>query len=364
MRDMKGKVAFLKAPKEVEIRGYELPKPGPGAMLLKVRRSNLCGSELHIWSGNHPVIKGDIVLGHETIGEILELGNGVEKDYAGNPVKIGDRIVAPYYLTCMKCKACLRGDFYLCHNAYAYWVKHPDVYPHFHGTFATHWYVHPNQYFFKVPDEVSDQIAASANCALSQVYFGIEQACLTGGEYILIIGAGGLGLNATAIAKEKGAKVIVVDAVKDRLQLAKEFGADFTIDINEYNTIEERVKKVNEITGGEGADVVLEVAGVPQAFVDGVHYARLGGRLIEIGNVSPQKTVEIGPALITRKALHVIGVVRYNPWYLYKSLQFLKENSNKYPYYKFTDKEYSLDEVQLALERAEKRLVTRAVIVP
>lgn len=361
---MKGKVAFLKAPREVEIREYDLPKAGQGALLLKVRRSNLCGSEIHIWSGNHPVIRGDIVLGHETIGEIYDMGEGVDKDYAGVPVKKGDRVVAPYYLTCMKCKACLRGEFYLCQNAYAYWVKHPDVYPHFHGTFSTHYYIHRNQYFFKVPDNVPDSVAAGANCALSQVYFGIEKANLTAGEYFLIQGAGGLGLNAAAIANEKGAKVIVIDSVEERLHLAKGFGAQYTININEYKTLEERVKVVNEITGGEGADVAIEVTGVASAFAEGIQLIRTGGRYVEIGNISPDKKTEFAPAYITRKAAQVIGVVRYNPWYLYKSLKFLAENYNKYPYDKFTDKEYGLDEVQTALERAEKRLVTRAAIVP
>lgn len=201
---MKGKVAFLKAPKDIEIREYPLPDPAHGAMLTEVCRSNICGSDIHIWSGNHPVIKADMVLGHETIVRIMKLGSGVDKDYAGQPIKEGDRIVAPYYLTCLKCPACLRGEFNLCYNAYQYLVKHPDIAPHFYGTLSTHFYIHPNQYFYKVPENVEDAVASSANCATSQVYFGIDLSKLTAGEFLLIQGAGGLGLNAAAIANEKG----------------------------------------------------------------------------------------------------------------------------------------------------------------
>jgi threonine dehydrogenase-like Zn-dependent dehydrogenase len=215
-----------------------------------------------------------------------------------------------------------------------------------------------------VPDEVPDYVAAGANCALSQVSFGLDKAGLKTGEYLLIQGAGGLGLNASAVAKEKGAVVIVVDAVEDRLHTAKNFGADYVINIKEVPKLEDRIKMVNEITGGEGVDVALEVAGVPQAFAEGPQYIRLGGRYIEIGNISPVKSVEFFPGSITRKAITVYGVIRYDPWYLYNSLKFLERNCKKYPYEGFTDKEYSLDEVQEALERSEARLVTRAVIVP
>lgn len=361
---MKGKVAALVGPKKVEIMEFELPKPEKNALLAKVLRSNLCGSELHIWRWAHPIIK-NAVLGHEMIGEVYEQGEGVKSDYDGQPVKPGDRIVAPYYVTCRKCPACARGDFNLCQNAYRGWSQPPEQPPHFTGTFATHYYIQADQYFYKVPDSLPSAIVAGANCGLSQVIYGIDQANLKNGETILIQGAGGLGLYATAVAKEKGARVIVVDAIAQRLDMAADFGADHLVDCS-GRASQQIVEEVTKLTGGAGADVVLEVAGVPQAFAEALEMVRAAGRVISIGNVSlgPEHEVSIAPGLITRKCAVVIGVVRYKPWYLKKSLEFLERTQSKVDYARMSATEFSLEEVNDALQKAEARSVIRAAIVP
>lgn len=358
----KGRVAVMTSPETLEFQEYPIPKPGPGALVLKVLRSNVCGSELHIWKGLHPT-KREGVLGHEMIGELYEAGEGVTTDYAGQPISKGDRIVSAYYLTCKKCSPCLEGHFHLCEHAYDFWNLQPEIAPHFHGTFATHYYIHPDQFFYKVPDNVSDITAASANCALTQVYFGLDKAGLTYQETIVIQGAGGLGLNAAAVAKEKGATVIVIDAVEKRLQQAKRFGADYTINLNDYETQEERTKAILDLTDGKGAHVGLEVAGVPSAFQEGIHYIRPGGRFVTIGNITPGKLTEFDPGLLTRKSIQIIPVVRYNPWYLHKALQFLAAANRKYPFDEMLDAEFTLNEIKLALDLSAERKITRASIV-
>lgn len=359
---MKGKVAVMTEPGKLMFAEYDLPEVEPKAVLVKVIRTNVCGSELHIWQGHHPTKKSG-VMGHEMVGKVERLGEGVETDFAGNPVKIGDRIAAAYYLTCRKCPPCQQGQIHLCENAYKFWAKDPDEAPHFHGSFATHYYIHPDQYFYKVPDNVPDSAAASANCALSQVYFGIEKASLRFGETVVIQGAGGLGLNAAAVAKEFGATVVVIDGVKNRLQKAKSFGADHLIDMNEYETTEKRAKAVYELTGGRGADVGLELTGVPAAFNEGIQLIRPGGRYVSIGNVSPGQMAPFDPGLLTRKSIQIIPVVRYDPWYLNKALTFLSKTINKYPFGEMLDAEFSLDEIGTALDKSASRQITRASII-
>lgn len=359
---MYGKVAFMSKPKNLEYQDYQLPEPKPGAILAKVRRTNVCGSELHIWRGHHPAIKSG-VLGHEMVGEVSALGEGVSTDYSGQPLKVGDRIVSTYFLTCKKCKYCQEGQFNLCENAYKFWTKNPKENPHFHGTFSTHYYIHPEQYVYKVPDDIPDVTAASANCALSQVYFGIEEANLQYGQSIVIQGAGGLGLNAAAVAKEKGANVIVIDAFTKRLEQANKFGADHLINMKVHDTVEKRTKAVQEVTNGYGADVGLEVAGVPSAFSEGINLVRQGGKYVSIGNVSPGNKVDFDPGLLTRKSIKIIPIVRYNPWYLGKSLEFLSKTSEKYPFAGLLDAEFTMEEVKEALEKSSNREVTRASIV-
>src|SRR5205807_316972 len=150
--------------------------PGPGEWLLEVGRANVCGPALHISRGHPPTVKLGSVLGHEMLGRVLALGAGVDRDYAGAPLRPGDRVVCAYFITCRKCPACQAGRFNLCVNCYRYWSQPADAPPHFHGAFGTHYYVHPDQYFYRVPDEIPDAAAASANCALSELLFALDQA--------------------------------------------------------------------------------------------------------------------------------------------------------------------------------------------
>ena len=362
---MKGRVAALVGPEEVSIKEFEVPEPEPGAVVVKVRRANLCGSEVHIYHFHHPLIR-ECVLGHEFVGEVAALGEGVVTDYAGNEVSVGDRIVAPYFLTCRKCPACLRGDFNLCRRAYEFWSKPPEEEPHFHGSFATHYYVHPDQYFYKVPDALPDKVVAGANCGLTQVLYGLHQIGLSTGDSLVIQGAGGLGLYAAAVGKDMGAEVIMVEGIPERIDLAKRFGAEEIVDLQEHETPEERVEHVQELTGGYGADVVLEVAGVPAAFLEALQLARPGGSVVGIGNVNVGEghEVSLSPGLITRKNLHVQGFVRYQPWYLHRALRFLERRHRDHPFDELTDREYALEDVGEAVEKEEAREVARPAVVP
>jgi threonine dehydrogenase-like Zn-dependent dehydrogenase len=279
-----GRLAYMSEPQKLAYAEYPLPEPGPGSILVEVIRANVCGSELHIWNGKHPVKKRG-GLGHEMVSRIVKLGEGVTSDFRGEKLSIGDRVVYTYFQSCQRCAQCLGGQYNLCDNAYQFFARQPEEEPHFHAAFATHYYVHPQQNVYKVPDEISDTLAAGANCALSQVIFGIDQIGLRYGETVLIQGAGGLGLNAIAVAKERGARVIVIDSVPVRLQQAQAFGADLVVDMNERPTIEERLAVVQSFTAGRGPDVGIEVTGVPAAFAEGLQLIRRGGRYLVMGNL-------------------------------------------------------------------------------
>jgi threonine dehydrogenase-like Zn-dependent dehydrogenase len=358
-----GKLAYLAEPERVEIREYEVPEPAPGSVLTEVVRANVCGSELHIWKGHHPEVK-DGALGHEALCRVTELGEGVETDFAERPVEEGDLVAPTYFLTCRRCPACQRGQFNLCENAYRNWSKSPEEPPHFHGTFGTHYVIHPDQYFYRVPDGLDPGIAAGANCALSQVLYGVDSVGIERGDTVVVQGAGGLGLNAIAVANECGAETVVVEGVDRRLERAEAFGVDHTVDFREHDTVEARADRVAELTGGEGADVGIEVAGVPDAFAEGVHLVRKGGRYLEMGNVNPGHTTAFDPGLLTRRNIEVHTAIRYDPWYLREALEFLDEHAGAYPYDRLIDAEFDLLDVDDALEQSENREVTRATLVP
>ena len=358
-----GTIVYLDEPGSIRFLEFPVPDPEPGAVLTEVERANVCGSELHIYRGFHPEVR-EGALGHEALCRVAELGEGVETDYADEPIEEGDLIAPAYFITCQRCRPCQRGQFNLCENAYRHWSKPPQEPPHFHGTFGTHYYVHPQQYFYKVPDGLDPNVAAGANCALSQVLFGIERVGVDEGETVVVQGAGGLGLNSIAVAKERGADVIVVEGVDGRLERAEVFGADHTIDFREYDSVETRAERVRELTDGDGADVGIEVAGTPAAFAEGIHLVRPGGRYLEIGNVNPGHTTEFDPGTLTRRAVTIYPAIRYDPWYLRKALTFLEEHAAEYPYDVLIDAEFDLRDVEEALHRSEDRDLTRATLLP
>lgn len=361
---MKGRMAYMDKPGKISIREYDLPeRVEPGAALLEVIQSNVCGSEIHIFNGHHPTMRTG-GLGHEMIGRIIELGEGTISDGAGEPIAVGDRVVPVYTINCMKCPACLKGHPSHCEHTFTYFMQQ-DTPPYFHGaTFATHYYIHPGQFFFKVPDNVADGEAAAANCALSQVMVGIDVADVKAGQNVVIQGAGGLGLNACAVAKDRGATVIIIDSVPLRLELAQEFGADHVIHLSEHNSPEARVQHIRDLTDGWGPDAVIEVTGVSEVIPEGLDMIGVGGTYVLIGSIGFGHPCDFDPAVAVRKLITIKGVNRYHPKYLHGALRFLERTRNRYPFRKLLDKSFSLDEVQDAIESSARREFARATILP
>lgn len=359
-----GELVYLNGPRDLEFREYEVPEPDPNAVVTEVVRTNVCGSELHVWKGDHPL--QNCVLGHEALCRVTDLGDDVTTDSAGCPVEEGDLVAPVYFQTCQNCDYCRRGEFYACANDYQHTGKSPDIWPHFHAPWGTHYYIYPDNQFYKIPPglETHPNVAAAANCALSQVVFGIDEVGIKYNDTVVIQGAGGLGLNATVVAKEYGARTIVIDGVEGRLSQAEAFGADHVIDFRELDSVEARAARVEELTHGVGADVGIEVAGVPEAFVEGIELLRKGGRYLTMGNVRPGHEVEFDPGRLTRKSIDVTTAVEYDPWRLYDALQFLANTVEDYPYDRLIDGEYALTEVNEALEASENRDLTRATLVP
>jgi len=361
---LKGKVVQMTDVKELVLKEFDVPQPEKGAVVMENLKSNICGSDVHAWEGHH--ILRNHVMGHEMVGKIVALGEGVETDYAGQKVKVGDRIVPCYYITCQKCKACTNGLFNICENGSRYDGQRADLYPHFTGGFATHYYIQPNQYFYKVPDSISDNVAAGINCGITQMLYAIDQAGIVSSDFVVIQGAGGLGLFGAAIANTMGAKVIIIDSVASRLEQAKAFGADFVINMQEFDTMQKRIDEVNRITEGFGADVVIEVAGVPQAFNEAMYLVRMGGTLLELGNVliGEEFNVNIIPGILCRRCITVKGILRYQPNYIYRAMKFLDRYSKTYPFDALTDRCYQLEEHEIAMQKASDKSVARVVFEP
>jgi len=356
-----------------EIREFAVPEPKPADMVVRVSRTNICGTDLHLWRGDTDIAKMGvtygIILGHEMCGVVHKLGAKVRSDSLGQTLREGDRVVFTYYFPCGRCMACLKGCPHMCMTSLTCPVRPCDMAPHFTGGFADFYYVKRGQAVFKVPDTLESELVAGANCALSQVLFGLQQVHLAFGETVVVQGAGGLGLYACAVAKEMGAhKVIVVDGIKARLELAKRFGADDVIDISEVDDPRARVGMVQSMTDGWGADVVVEVVGKPEVCNEGIRMLARGGRYLELGNINPKHTYKADPSLLVGYNRSIVGVSLYPPLTLKQAVDFLVRTRDKYPYDELLSHAWPLESIDQAFNESDAfggcGSVVRASIVP
>jgi threonine dehydrogenase-like Zn-dependent dehydrogenase len=313
----------------------------------------ICGSDLHIWRGDSPLFAAMAgnVAGHEMTGRVHALGSNIKTDSLGRPLKEGDRVCYSYFYYCGRCYQCNKSEFAACPNKLL--TMGPSI-SKFSGAYGQYYYLKPGGRIFKVPDEVTDEMATPVNCALSQVTYGLAKAGLQYGDTVVIQGAGGLGLNAIAVAKEMGADaVIAIDGVPSRLELARRFGADETIDISQIREPAERIGKVKQLTANRGADVVVEVVGLPAVVPEGLQMLRDGGTYLEIGNISFGNTTTLDPSQLVWGSKKIVGVIMYDPWVIPEALDFLVRTKDKYPHGDVVSHKFPLDKINDAFTNSE-----------
>lgn len=355
---MKGRVAVLPAyGGDFELREYPVPDPESGAILIRLTRAGVCGSDLHIWRGEMKEVYGspprDLTFGHEMCGRVERLGAGVASDSAGAPLREGDRVTFLYFFPCGRCPVCIRDEMGACpRKGRANRVAGTP--PYFNNAYGDYYYLRPGGWVFRIPDEVSDDMATPANCALAQVIYGLTRAGLRMGDTVVVQGAGGLGLNAVAVARDMGAdRVIVVDRVPARLALAREFGADHTLSLEDLPTPERRIAAVQELTGGFGADVVADFVGYPDVVPEGLRMLRSGGCYLEVGSIAPGNVFSFDATALVRGNVRVVGTSNYSPWALAEALAFLRRGQTRFPFSRLVSHVYPLEKISDAFQQAD-----------
>lgn len=369
---IKGKAAVFFGPgKPFEIREVTLPEVEPDAVVVRVSLASVCGSDLHFWRGDAPLRlpEDGWIFGHEMTGRVAALGSRVKTDSLGRPLAEGDRVAYAYFYPCGRCHACLLKEPASCPNKIGRPLG-PSQFPHFHGAFAEYYYLRSGGAIFRVPDTLSDELVAPVNCALSQVIFGLHQAGLRFGGTVAIQGAGGLGLQAAAVAKDMGAQtVIVIDRIPGRLELARAFGADATIDLREMTDRKERIALVRRLTDGAGVDVACDFVGFPEVIPEGLDMLRAGGTYLEIGTISRGAKVELDASQLVWGSKRIVGVVQYDPWVITRALDFLVRNRGRFPFERLVSHTYPLEQINQAFADSEwhgraATTITRAALVP
>jgi D-arabinose 1-dehydrogenase-like Zn-dependent alcohol dehydrogenase len=368
--DVKGTAAlFVGTGQPFELRDFEVPEPEPGAVVVRVLQTNVCGSDLHVWRGETNLERLQqpmpAIIGHEAVGEVLALGAGVVADASGAPLSTGDRITWRYFYPCGQCRSCLKGITRACpqNHKYLSQTRPADEWPYFVGPYATHHYLMPGHVAFRVPEGLPVATASAANCAVAQVIQALTVTQLRPGEAVVIQGVGGLGLYACAVAKAFGAgSVLALDSIPERLHLAREFGADQVLNISEFPEARARVREVRRATDG-GGDVVCEFVGHAAAVAEGIGMLAPGGRYLEAGCVYTGTSFDFDPAYLTLFTRSVHGVMCYEPWCLKEALAFLSRARGDHPWEKLSAQPYALRDINTAFAEAGARKVPRAALV-
>lgn len=367
---MRGKAAITRADGRMEMAEFAVPDPGPEELLVRVTLACICGSDLHMWRGEVPWFqRAPGIQGHEMTGRIEKLGANRRTDSLGNSLREGDRVAYAYFIPCGECWACMSGTTG-CPNRYRTRnTLTADQPPHFLGAYAQYYLLKAGQWVFRVPEELPDDLVAPVNCALSQVVYGLNQVGVWLGDTVVIQGAGALGIYACAVAKDMGAgRVVAIDAISERLELARAFGADVTLNLREVATKEARVARVKELTRGAGADLCVELVGVAGVVQEGLEMTRVGGRYLWMGNIVPGMTAEIVPHDAVRQPKTIRGVLAYDRWVIPRALDWVSRARERYPFERLVGARFELARINEAFEQAEwaagRGGVARTVIVP
>jgi threonine dehydrogenase-like Zn-dependent dehydrogenase len=350
----------------LQIRDYELPeKPAPGAALIRTEMAGICGTDVHLWKGELP-ISLPLILGHETVGRIEQLGDGLEYDWTGQPLKVGNRVTWNSSTSCGRCYYCAeKWQPTRCPHRRAYGIGYRcDKPPHFLGGYAEFHYLHRGTTIFNLPEELPTEAVIGAGCALNTVIHGIERIGIGWRDNVVVQGAGPVGIAALAVAKSAGAdQVIVIGAPRHRLEIAQRFGADNTLDISELTESSDRVGAVRLLTGGYGADVVLECVGSPSAVVEGMEMCRDGGKYLLLGHYCDAGPVSWNPHVVTRKQLQVTGSWSSEPRHLKAAIDFLRTTPTKFPFAEMVSHRFPLEQANEALSTTARWESTKSVLV-
>jgi threonine dehydrogenase-like Zn-dependent dehydrogenase len=345
----------------LQIREVLIPEVEPRSILVKVEMAGICGTDVHQQRGEL-TIKSPLpnIQGHETIGRIMKLGAGRTQDSAGEPIKIGDRIMWAH-ADCGECYWCeIAHEPVLCAKRSGYGFAPPEA---LRGGFAEYEYVTPATKVVRIPDELTEEEAIGVGCAFRSVVAGYERLGGIGfQENVVIQGAGPVGLYSLLMAVEGGAKkVIVIGAPEGRLDLAKKWGASNVINIDDMKDPNQRKDQVLALTHGRGPEVVVECSGIPAAFNEGLDMIQKGGRYLVMGQTSAT-TIPVAPGIITGKGLMVVGSVSATIPHFYKALQFIKSKRKKYPFADIVTTKYRLEQINEALAKMASGTEIKPVI--
>jgi threonine dehydrogenase-like Zn-dependent dehydrogenase len=364
------RAAVQLGPRRIEIQEFPRPRIGPDDALLRVEANGICGSDVETYKGHLRTATDPFIPGHEPLGIIEEVGERAAQRWGVGP---GDRVALEIIVPCRSCRLCLTGRYQSCKNrTVGHGVTPLKVAPGLWGGLGEYLYLSPNAILHPVDKTLPTEVAVMFN----PIGAGVRWACHLGGvglgDTVLVLGAGQRGLAAVIAARAAGAGTIIVTGLATdahKLALAREFGADHTIVVDETDTgreakagggISYTVQRVTELTDGELADVTLELTPMATAPVtDALLATRHGGRVVLAG-LKGGKEVPLRTDSIINRALTVVGAYGVDARAYAEAIRIIE--SRRFPLEKLHTHTFGLDDTALAMETLAGEVAGEAAV--
>jgi threonine dehydrogenase-like Zn-dependent dehydrogenase len=371
----------MEEPGRIALRGSPVPEPEPGAVVIAIHLSGICGTDKHTFRGESRQYAGTkhehdldypLICGHENVGTVTAVGGEVLAS-DGSPLKVGDRVVPGANVPCGRCYYCANDfPYYFCQDLEDYGnslnLSRP---PGLFGGWSQYMYLLPGTPLFRVPDALPDEVAVITE--VMAVTHGIDTALallgLQGGARsgfaVAVLGVGPLGLCHLVKSRMLDAGFVAAsDILRGRLERAAAFGVDLALDAAS-TTADERVAAIRDATDGRGVDIALYCSGVPATFTEAFRVVRTGGVIVEAGAF-----VDMGPVLINPNSdicsrnVSVLGIggemaTQYEP-----SMRLLVANLDRYPLRKIVSHILPLDRAREAVLLAQSGEAMQVALDP
>lgn len=325
---------------QVAIREFPDPTPHAGEVVIAMRASGMCGSDLHPYRAG----QSTYVTGHEPCGVVAEVGPGVSEVQA----RPGQRVMVHHYWGCGVCKQCRIGYTQMC-------AKGSRVMGSSANGGNADYLLAPATSLVNLPDELTFAEGAAISCGTGTAYSALKRLDVSGRDTLAIFGQGPVGLAATQLATAMGARVIAIDPLAERRALASELGAEVAIDPSAQPVVE----AIRELTHGEGADATLDCTGQPEPRANCTKAARAWGRACFVGERGTA-TFDMTPDVI-HKQLTMYGSWTFNPVLLAECARFAVDR--RIPLHKVFTESFTLDEADVAFQKFAARGIGKGVFV-
>jgi threonine dehydrogenase-like Zn-dependent dehydrogenase len=349
----------------LEVREFSDPVLEEGSVLLETLTSEVCGTDVHLHHGALAGVPYPLIPGHVSVGMVQEV-RSVVRDVDGDPVQPGEVVTfLDVHRTCGRCWYCqVARASTRCPERRVYGITY-SADEGLLGGWSERIVLLPGVHIVKLPRSLPVETFMAGGCGLPTALHAVQRGEVTFGDTVVVQGAGPVGLCAVALAQVHGAgTVIVVGGPANRLELAREMGADVTIDIALHDTAE-RARLVREASAGRGADVAIEATGVPEAVGEALRFTRDAGTVVVVGQYTDHGPLSINPhSDLNRPHLQVRGCWGSDLGHLYRAVRTISRHRTRFPWQAMITGHYTLDQAAEALAAAERQESIKSLILP